>query len=224
MIETLSSDPKHGSIIETIASLKFGDSGAPLKIPFKTADGQSACLEFITDSILQDEAGIALMAKWRDGAANWFPARFKVTLAGTKVWAQKALLDVKDRVLFWVLDAAGARVGHVGLFRLSPDSSHFEIDNILRGEAPANQRIIFSAIQEMLLWQRNVLGVPESYLRVFADNQPALKLYHDLGYAEIQRVPLKKVVTAERTDWIEIKDEPYVRAERYLTTMYQQFR
>lgn len=200
---------------------KNRSAGHPLVIPFTTKQGKQAKLEAVTYASLDDETGIALLAKWREKHSYWFPAQFKVTVEGTRNWLKSGLLDTKDRFLFWVLDSDGRRVGHVGLFRVSLDEKSCEIDNILRGEETNDLGIMESAIAAMLQWQRAELRIPLSYLRVFGDNVPALKLYERMGYREIQKVPLKRVENPGMVEWREINQDPYQRAERYFLTMFQ---
>lgn len=196
-------------------------SDHPLKLFFKAEDGSDCALEMMTKKLVEEPESIELLVKWREENAHAFPAQFKVTLDGTKIWCQKAVIENPERVLFWVLDKNGVKVGHIGLFRLSPDGQHVEIDNIVRGEIPSAKKIMRHAIRRMLEWQRKDLRVPKSYLRVFSDNPSAIRLYEDLGYKEIQRVPLKKCESQDRVEWKEIINNPYEVADKYFVTMYQ---
>lgn len=206
-------------IIQNIKREKFATK--PLRIAFKAKDQSNCFLEMVTPQVMDSPSDIELLSKWRRENDHAFPAQFKVTNEGTKVWCEKALFGPEDRVLFWVLDSEGKKVGHTGLFRLSNDGSAVEIDNIIRGEVSKTKGIIYSALQAMLNWQRTYLEIPESYLRVFSDNPKAIQLYENLGYVEIQRVPLEKIVGEVRTDWKEIISAPYKNAEKYFVTMYQ---
>ncbi len=205
---------------EVLKKIEKAKSGG-LRFSFTTKDGKSAELKAFTREIFDDPKGIELLMTWRNAASRAFPAQFVATMDGTRAWVEKAVINTPDRILFWVIDSLGHRVGHVGLFRLSSNAQHIEIDSIVRGEAPANSGLMASAIPVMLKWQRDELGVPESYLRVFDDSLRAIQLYERLGYREIQRVPLKSVKTGERTEWHEIVNDAYVKAERYFITMHQ---
>jgi RimJ/RimL family protein N-acetyltransferase len=210
---------KRDEVLKIFSERKAADS--PFELRFQSESGGDCRLLCVARSILNVPEDIERIAKWREQNAIGFPAVFKVTNEGTRVWCQKALLDVADRVLFWVIDSRQNKIGHVGLFRLSANSEHIEIDNIVRGEVSEDRRIMREAIRTMLQWQREVLKIPRSFLRVFANNPSALKLYEELGYKEIQRVPMRKVVSDERTDWQEIVQSPYEAADRYFVTMEQ---
>ena len=84
-----------------------------------------------------------------------------------------------------------------------------------------DKKIMLHALKCLLQWQRSYLQIPQSYLRVFSDNSSAIKLYEDLGFSEVQRVPLKKIETADRISWEEIVNSPYEKAEKYFLTMHQ---
>lgn len=207
-------------IISKIKRQKFAKS--PLRIPFKAKDESNCILEMVTPQIMESPYEISLLSKWRRENDHAFPAQFKVTDEGTKIWCEKALLASEDRLLFWVYDKSENKIGHVGLFRLSPDAKGIEIDNIMRGEKSSSQGIIQCAIQTLLDWQRDYLSIPNSYLRVFSNNLRAIQLYEKLDYVEIQRVPLEKIVSDARVDWKEIIASPYKKAEKYFVTMFQE--
>jgi dTDP-4-amino-4,6-dideoxygalactose transaminase/RimJ/RimL family protein N-acetyltransferase len=207
---------KHGAIARILTEK---NAEKPLVLPFRTADGNSAKLEMITYATLLEQGAVERLAQWRKQTEEWFPAQFEVTLDGTRNWFKSAVLDQKDRLLFWVIDSSGNHVGHVGLFRLSLDESKIEIDNIVRGEATTDQGLMQFAISTMLEWQKKVLNIPKSYLRVFSDNKTALRLYEKLGYQEVQRVPLKCVESVGRKEWREVVADPYLPVQRYFVTM-----
>jgi dTDP-4-amino-4,6-dideoxygalactose transaminase/RimJ/RimL family protein N-acetyltransferase len=198
--------------------LEEKNAESPLSLAFSTTEGKSARLEMITYATLEDEGAIELLAKWRREAQAWFPAQFEVTKEGTKSWLKSATLDTKDRLLFWVVDGEGKRIGHVGLFRLSLDQKMMEIDNIVRGEN-SDKGMMAAAIETMLGWQKEFLGVPQSYLRVFSDNEKALNLYARLGYTEVQRTPLKCREGNGKIEWKEVVADPYLPVKRYFVTM-----
>jgi perosamine synthetase len=218
---TASRSPKLGAISKILFEKNKSKTDA-LVLPFKTSDERNASLRMMTYDDLEDPAAIEALAKWREAAADAFPAAFKITLSGTQDWLQKAVLDTKDRLLFWVVDSQGKCVGHVGLFRFDFEQSRCEIDNIVRGEMTNNRGLMASAIQALLQWQQDVLGVPASYLRVFSDNERAMRLYERLGYEEIQRIPMKKIASADRVEWKENFSEPYAACSRYFVTMRKQ--
>jgi dTDP-4-amino-4,6-dideoxygalactose transaminase/RimJ/RimL family protein N-acetyltransferase len=199
--------------------LKNGRAEAEHLLPIEAMPG--AHLRPLTYDTLQDEAAIRLLSQWRRQAAAAYLHRGVVTDEKTRGWLESKVLDAKDRLLFWVENAQGERIGHVGLNRLALDFRMCELDNIVRG-MPTDPSFMAHSILALLHWQRHTLGVPDSYLRVFSDNARALRLYTRLGYSEILRVPLLRRVTDEAEIFEEVIASPYVSAAAYFVTMKQQ--
>ncbi len=191
---------------------------------FNSELGGQCSLVLIGKNILESKSipEVALIAKWRSENSHAFPSQFKVTIEDTKTWCDRGLINNPERILFWVIDSAEKKIGHVGLFRISNDGSHIEADNIIRGEVSVtDKKIMLQSLKCLLQWQRDYLQIPESYLRVLSDNNSAINLYKNLGYTEIKRVPLKKVITPDRISWEEITEVSDEKAEKYFLTMYQ---
>jgi RimJ/RimL family protein N-acetyltransferase len=160
-------------------------------------------LEPVAWADVQRPEATALLAKWRDKANPFFPSQFPVTLEGTHHWLVKGLLEVADRILFWVKTADGLPIGHVGLFRFDFDANSVEVDNIVRGEedvAPGGMR---TAVAALLDWTFDALGCEATTLRVMSDNDRAIRLYRRLGYVEIARVPLRCEQDGAVVHWVE---------------------
>ncbi len=175
-------------------------------------------LKPVTQESLANADDIKLLAKWRDAAQDAFPAQFKVTEEGTKTWTDRAVLQVKDRVLFWVTDTTGKRLGHVGLFRFNFTDRFCELDNIVRGEA-GSPGIMEAACSALIDLCKNDLSQKDIYLRVFSNNPRAIGLYERLGMKEIQRSPLRKIVQGTTVKWLDVIKSPYEIIERYFVTM-----
>jgi hypothetical protein len=52
------------------------------------------------------EITAALLSEWRKANINAYPTRSEITVEGTKLWFQKAVLENPHRVLFWLMDSA----------------------------------------------------------------------------------------------------------------------
>ena len=168
---------------------------------------------------LEKEDKIELLAKWRSENQHAFPSQFPVTFAGTKSWLDKQLLAAKDRILFFVADEKGQLIGHVGLFRFDYHKKACELDNIVRGVHLVARGIMTSACKALIEFAKKELGVSEIYLRVFSDNEVALKLYRNLGFEEIIRIPLREERNGEVICWKEVISDPYFVAKKYFITM-----
>ncbi len=195
----------------------YKDSPA-LSIELKQEGKVIGHLKPVTKASLDNADDIKLLAKWRDAAQDAFPAQFKVTEEGTKTWLDKGVLQTKDRLLFWVTDTNGKRLGHVGLFRFNFSKKFCELDNIVRGEAGV-PGLIEAACQGLIDLCKQELGQSDIYLRVFSNNPRAIALYERLGMKEIQRSPLRKLVEGTTVKWIDVIKSPYEAIERYFVTM-----
>ncbi len=191
-----------------------------LQLPFKTTQGEQGSLQAVTYATLDDSEAIGQLEHWRVNSANLFEKPATITAEETLAWLKTGVLEAKDRFLFWVLDSQGRRVGQLGLGRISLDEHSCEMENVLwRGEGTCSG-IMSGAVLRLLQWQRSELGIPRSYLRLFADDEQLLKLCPGVGYGEIQRMPVKRVERQGVTEWREINQDPYQRAERYVLTMF----
>ena len=178
-----------------------------------------AWLEPVTWLDADNQASIALFANWREQAAFAFPSQFPVTLAGTQRWVQSQLLEVPDRFLFWVTGTDGARLGHVGLFHFNFELRHVELDNIVRGVHDRLPGLMLASVQALLHWAYTALEQETTYLRVFSDNNRAIRLYEQCGFQEISRVPVMREQEGDLVRWIETDADPNQTVGRALVTM-----
>lgn len=179
--------------------------------------GPDYVLAPLTADKADDDALMDLLSKWRKDHEFWYLATFPVSREGTRRWYRDKLLAVPDRILFLIM-VAGDPVGHIGLFRLSEDGREIEIDNIVRGEA-AHPGIMKNAIQHMMAWARQTLGIKTFNLQVVSDNERALKLYAKLGFAEIDREPLVLTNNGEFVEWVPAPADHTDEIKRYNVVM-----
>lgn len=175
-------------------------------------------LRAITKSSFDNEEEIKKLAEWRKKYEKWFPAQFKVTVRGTKVWLKERLLDAQDRFLFMIETPSSRPIGHLGFFRFDFKNRACEIDNVIRGESDY-PGIMTHSLNILINFAKNILGVKDLYLEVFSDNKKAIALYERCGFKEIKRMPLKKVVSYDKVSWVEIKSRAPQQAERYNSYM-----
>lgn len=173
----------------------------------------------VTFDALQNKETVQLLGEWRSASQQWFPAQFPVTFDGTKKWLENQVLKTNDRILFMAEDNPGAVFGHVGLFRFDYKKESCELDNIIRGKEQILPGGMLLACKTLVTWAFNSLRIKVIYLRVASDNRKALKLYEKIGFREIQRTPLMKVVDRDLIRWIDVIGQPYYEVERYFVTM-----
>jgi RimJ/RimL family protein N-acetyltransferase len=205
-------------VLEIVRQLKQ-DGGARAHVPVYQDGRLLAHLVPVTWADSQDPEAIARLARWREGGAHGFPSQFPVTLDGTQRWAIKGLLELPDRLLFWVHGADGTPVGHVGLYRFDFDKRQTEIDNIVRGEKGILPGAMQAAVQTLIDWTFQNLGMETLFLRVFSDNAQAIRLYERCGFHETMRFPVARVDEPNCVRWVEVDGEYREPIERYFVTM-----
>lgn len=139
-----------------------------------------------------DEQLIAALSRWREQHADAFPTQFQVTTAGTATWLRHQLLEVEDRILFLVCDRHGHAVGHLGFAGALSGDRSLEVDNVVRGE-PAHPGLMSEAMSALLRWAAEMFGPREVHLRVFADNERAVRFYERLGFIARDAIDLHRV-------------------------------
>lgn len=207
-VERFIEDTKNPELVEQNTIELFDEKG--------NLAGYLKPLTYLTASSSEQ---VKLLASWREKIQSWFPSQFKVTEEGTKRWVENGIINLKDRVLYWVLDFEKKPIGHVGLFRFNHTERYCELDNIVRGVDNASPGIIRLACEALVDLCKNKLDQNDIYLRVFSDNEKALRLYNKMGFKEIQRSPLRKIVEGDTVKWLDVIKSPYEEVSRYFVTM-----
>lgn len=195
-------------------------TSVPSRMEAILPSGRKLEIHVITKNLLNEDLVIKLLAKWRDKANVWFPTQFKVTLEGTKKWAQEQLINKKDRILFFLqIEEEKEPFGHIGFYRFDYGKKSCEIDNVIRGEnSESSKGGMTTGLQILIDWAFKYLSIDNLYLKVFSDNTRAIKLYERLGFSELNRVPLFKSVNNGVVSWVE-DDSKKESTDRYFVTM-----
>lgn len=167
----------------------------------------------------QRDDSIGLLARWREAANAFFPSQFPVTVAGTQRWLVQQVLELPERLLFWIRDNDGTRLGHLGLFRFDFSKPSVEIDNVVRGVDRTLPGLMTASMEALLHWSVETLGMQEIYLRVLSDNARALRLYERCGFREALRVPLVRQEEGPVVRWVEVDSSYRGPVERYFVSM-----
>ena len=173
----------------------------------------------VTFADLVDDQAVARLARWRQSAPEAFPSVSPVTVEGTGRWLEKSVLGQADRMLFWVIDGDGKPVGHAGFFRFDPESNTIEIDNVLRGEKACSRGVMTLAVRTLCTWALDRLGVEALCLRVFDDNPRAIRLYRNVGFRELFRLPLARHEESAGHRWVEVGPTHRGPVGRHFVTM-----
>lgn len=158
-------------------------------IPFKNPDGY---LLPVSKIHIKDNGLIEKLSQWREENSFAYPTQFPITFEGTKNWLQGKLLDVPDRILFLVCNEFGETVGHLGFASCLNDQKIMEIDNVIRGDKKMSPGIMSAAMKALLIWAQKELSPSQIFLRVFEDNNKAIKYYEKMGFVKEKLIPLRK--------------------------------
>ncbi|MEA2344855.1 MAG: perosamine synthetase [Thermoanaerobaculia bacterium] len=202
---------KHFSFLKSTSAL---DDLFAKSIPL--ADGAGYLLP-VCELHTGDAALISLFSQWRSENAFAFPSQFPVTDAGTASWLRSKLLDVEDRLLFLVIDRHGKPAGHLGYANCLNENAEMEIDNVVRGVRGTNPGLMTKAMEALLTWASDVIGPAGIFLRVFHDNEHAIKFYRQLGFTDGIRIPLSRRVDGPAVFYDEITDG--AKADQYFLRM-----
>lgn len=188
-------------------------------LPVKNNKKIIANLKVVSKDLINDKQLIGNLAQWRKLHSYWFPSQFKVTKTGTKKWLKNQLIDVPDRILFIIETPDGQEIGHLGLNRFNFTDLSCEIDNVVRGNGLL-PGIMTKALRVLINWSFFHLGIKTLYLRTFADNKRAIKLYKKTGFKELEKIPLNKIIKNNTIQWVEILNVKKSPVDRYHLKMY----
>jgi perosamine synthetase len=109
-----------------------------------------------------------------------FPGDSNLSEEGTARWLEAQLLELDDRILFFVQDPMGRKMGHVGLWRRN--ELDMELDNIIKNPVFEAKGVMSEAVKAIGRWAREFIGVEKLTLRVSPTNVHAIKFYSRLGF------------------------------------------
>jgi RimJ/RimL family protein N-acetyltransferase len=139
---------------------------------------------------------------WRQKHADAFATVFKVTRDGTEKWLRAQMLDNPDRILFMIEADKEQPIGHLGLVVEDFEGNWAEVDNVIRGEEAGARGVMTHSLRTLCGWAFDVLRLSALRLRVFADNDRAIRLYERCGFRETERIPVARVESEGVTRWL----------------------
>lgn len=142
----------------------------------------------ITDLAHLDPQEVRCVTEWRNRHVQSFLHEFTATTERTARWLTQRVGPDETHVLFMLRDSAAEIAGYLGLGYIDWARQRGEADAIVRGrELPSGT--MKRALQQLLAWARQELGLSEMGVRVLSDN-PACEFYRKCGFVEIRREPL----------------------------------
>jgi hypothetical protein len=124
----------------------------------------------------------------RDLNKDMYFSRFPPSLNNLTRYLIDGPIENPNQILFMIVDQVGTLHGHIGL-KLDLNGN-VNVDNVLRiaGNSPGAMRM---ALQEILTWGNEILGISEYSLQVISTNERAIEFYKELGFLVNQRVNLR---------------------------------
>lgn len=126
---------------------------------------------------------IKLLARWRRRNTLWFRDTKPITFKGTQIWWQ-GVQNNPLRILFWVQNSKGNKIGHMGLNRFKNKSC--ELDNVIRGRK-ASPGLMGFAAKSLINWVFKSLPIEKIYLQTNFDNLHAIKFYQKCGFKIVKK-------------------------------------
>jgi len=142
---------------------------------------------------------------------------FKVTYEGTKRWIDNQIVNNKDRILFLIMDSYGKYLGHIGLNHFDWIKKCVELDLVVRYEKNCYPGLMQAAVEAMIKWAKEELGIEEFELMVFGENEHAINFYEKCGFVKVRLIYLAYNEVEKR--WEMISENSTVNPKRYLLQM-----
>lgn len=160
-----------------------------LRLTFPVADpGTLYRLEPLRSTTADYIEVVGQMTEWRNTWVESFFTQFRATPERTDRWFREKI-DLSPRHLFFVLRGpADSPIGHLCV-RYDFARKAFELENILRGRT-GDPGVMTHAMRAVCGWLASEFPEETIFLRVFADNSSAVRLYERCGFTEVKRWPV----------------------------------
>ena len=170
--------------LKGVAPSRLGSFTLPVR---KT--GYALCPIDCRQGHLADDV-VSMLTDARNAHVTSFLTRFQATAERTAGWLINAVGSDSTRILFAIRHIeSGALYGYMGLGYGSEDNSYIEADAIVRYAEQSVRGLMNDALQDLVAWVKNDLGIPRVGVRVLSDN-PALAFYAKCGFQELRRASL----------------------------------
>lgn len=152
------------------------------KIPIKKSARSTKIQGYLVKINNPSTVEIQLLAKWRSKNKRWFRDTKPITFFSTKKWWQ-AVQKNPLRILFWIENNQGQKIGHMGLNRFKAKSC--ELDNVIRGPK-SSPGIMGNAAASLIEWTLKNLPIEIIYLQTNYDNAHAIRFYEKIHFKIIK--------------------------------------
>ena len=126
---------------------------------------------------------------------------------------------MKIEFFLWLSPQTCKPLGHIGLSNFNFIKKEAEIVDVVRGIHNVLPGIFTLALSTLVQWAFEKLKLKKLYLRVFLDNERAIKLYKYCGFKEVRKIPLQKKIEGEVIKFEEIHEKGEVKVDRVFLLM-----
>jgi perosamine synthetase len=169
-------------------------------IPFQKEEFSSFRLVPVAKYFLDDAVAISELAEWRNQTFAVQMPHNRTDEVRTKEWLKNLVQETPNRILFFVTDKHGRRLGHIGLW--IKEDGRVELDNVIKAPSTLTKGLFTAATVSLGLWTYEFLGIGELQLRVLQSNIHALKFYEKIGFSIDTIQHLTVVTTAKDTELV----------------------
>lgn len=173
-----------------------------LRLPFSVSDPDILYrLEPLRSAAVDYAEVIEQMTEWRNTWVESFFTQFQATPGRTDKWFREKIEPSPHHLFFVLRSPAGSAIGHLCV-RYDPARKAFELENILRGRTEV-RGVMTHAMRAVCGWLSSEFPGETIFLRVFADNSSAVRLYERCGFTEVKRWPVFWLESGGEGSWSE---------------------
>jgi RimJ/RimL family protein N-acetyltransferase len=146
----------------------------PLVIP-----GEKVCLRSIGKKDLEN------LRRWRNANRRYFFNAVFITSEMQQNWF-KGYQQKENDLIFIIETLEGKPVGTISLCHIKTAEKEGELGRMLIGDPESRHHGFgYDAARALIVWGFSTLGLEKIVLKVWGDNQPAIKLYEKLGFKKM---------------------------------------
>ena len=165
---------------------RLGNSGNANVVIETHVGGRIGTLEVLTERHVHDEKLLRRLCDWHNQSLRNYFDQSKWHVQSTAAWLTETALSSESRVLFFVNDQHGSRIGLCGLSNIN--GAHAEVYDIIRGEPGGHSRLLPYAQITMLRLGFYGLGLEVVSGAVLFENIPARRMGRFVGFEEMDEV------------------------------------
>jgi RimJ/RimL family protein N-acetyltransferase len=185
--------------LATVRRLKDPAAAAAGELPIFQYGRQIGSMMPVTHGDVNQAAALARLKEWQlpdpsEDAGNWLT---------------RQILNVPDRLLFWVRGLDGMPIGCVGLADFDFAASRVEVRPLVRGVPAILPGVMYDAVQALLAWTFQHSPFQTVCLKIDPENRRALRLAELSGFRDDSpgATPAAKdrgaiTLTLSRAEWV----------------------